>query len=87
MGDETFRQALSRHNAYNRKIFNYVHDEAMAGRGVVISLTECYRQTNYGEPVVALKSFILSPFADEENVEAVVEKVLEARAKVAESSL
>jgi hypothetical protein len=54
----------------------------MAGRGVVISLTECYRRTAYGEPVVALKSYILSPFADEENVEAVVAKVLEAREKI-----
>jgi hypothetical protein len=27
----------------------------MAGRGVVISLTACYRETNYGEPVVALE--------------------------------
>lgn len=82
MGDETFRQSLLYHNAYNRKIFNYVHEEAMAGRGVVISPTECYRQTGYGEPVVALKSFILSPFADEENVEAVVEKVLFAKKRL-----
>jgi hypothetical protein len=83
MEDESFREILRRHNQYNRRIFNYVRDEAMAGRGVVISLTDCYRETNYGEPVVALKSFILSPFADEENVEALVEKVLEARSKAA----
>ena len=55
----------------------------MAGRGVVISLTDSYRQTSYDEPVLALKSFILSPFTDEANVEAVVEKVLEARGKIA----
>jgi glutamate/tyrosine decarboxylase-like PLP-dependent enzyme len=83
MEDESFRETLQRHNQYNRRIFNYVRDEALAGRGVVISLTDSYRETSYGEPVVALKSFILSPFADEENVEALVEKVLEARAKVA----
>ncbi len=51
----------------------------MAGRGVILSLTDCYRLTDYGEPIVALKSFILSPFVDENNVEAVVDKVLEAR--------
>jgi glutamate/tyrosine decarboxylase-like PLP-dependent enzyme len=83
MEDAAFRESLLRHNAYNRKIYDYVREEAMAGRGVVISLTECYRPTNYGEPIVALKSFILSPFADEANVEALVEKVLEARSKVA----
>jgi hypothetical protein len=83
MTDETFRNALLKHNVYNRQIYNYVHDEAMAGRGVVISLTDSYRQSSYGEPVTALKSFILSPFTDEANVEAVVEKVLEARSKIA----
>ena len=82
MTNEAFRDALLRHNAYNRKIYDYVHAEAMAGRGVVISLTDSYRESSYGEPVTALKSFILSPFTDEANVEAVVEKVLEARAKI-----
>lgn len=83
MNDAAFRAALLRHNDYNRKIYDYVHKEAMAGRGVVISLTDSYRQTSYDEPVLALKSFILSPFTDEANVEAVVEKVLEARGKIA----
>jgi L-2,4-diaminobutyrate decarboxylase len=84
LADSAFRDTLIRHNNYNRRIAKYVHDEAMAGRGVVISLTDCYRHTTYGEPVVALKSYILSPFVDEENVEAVVAKVLEAREKIAE---
>jgi hypothetical protein len=70
------------YNEYNRRVFRYVHDEALAGRGVMISLTDCYRHTSYGEPIVALKSYILSPFVDEEHVEAVVRKVLEARAHV-----
>jgi len=80
--DAAFRDSLLRHNEYNRRVFRYVHDEALAGRGVMISLTDCYRQTSYGEPIVALKSYILSPFVDEEHVEAVVRKVLEARAHV-----
>jgi hypothetical protein len=82
MSNAAFCGALLKHNVYNRKIYDYVHDEAMAGRGVVISLTDCYRQSSYGEPVTALKSFILSPFTDEAHVQAVVEKVLEARDKV-----
>jgi len=77
--DPDFAPSLRRHNDYNRRIAAYVHDEALAGRGVVISLTECYRHTTYGEPIVALKSFILSPFADEENVALLVRKVIEAR--------
>jgi glutamate/tyrosine decarboxylase-like PLP-dependent enzyme len=75
-------ELLRRHNEYNRRVYQYVHDEAMAGRGVVLSLTECYRRTSYGEPIVGLKSFILSPFVDEEHVETVVQKVLEARQHV-----
>ena len=80
--DATYRDSLLAHNDYNRKIFQYVHSEAMEGRGVVISTTECYRHTTYGEPIVALKSFILSPFVNETDVETVVSKVLEAREKV-----
>lgn len=82
--DPAFRDTLIRYNDYNRRIAKYVHDEAMSGRGVVISFTDCYRHTTYGEPVVALKSYILSPFVDEGNIEAVVEKVLEAREKIRE---
>ena len=59
-----------------------MHAEALAGRGVAISLTDCYRQTDYGEPIVALKSYVLSPFADESRMESVVEHVLAAREKL-----
>ena len=83
--DAAYRESLLAHNAYNQEIFQYVHSEAMEGRGVVISTTDCYRQTTYGEPIVALKSYILSPFVDEADVESVVAKVLEARAKIAEN--
>jgi glutamate/tyrosine decarboxylase-like PLP-dependent enzyme len=80
--DPAYRETLHRHNEYNRRVYDYIHAEAMAGRGVMLSLTDCYRQTAYGEPIVGLKSFILSPFVDEEHVETVVQKVLEAREHV-----
>ncbi len=80
--DPAYRDSLIAHNAYNRKVFDYVHSEAMEGRGVVISLTDCYRRTDYGEPIVALKSFILSPFVDEADVKTVVDKVMEASGKI-----
>ena len=54
----------------------------LQGRGVVLSLTDCYRETGYGEPVVALKSYIMSPFSDEKYVDAVLESVCRAREKV-----
>jgi L-2,4-diaminobutyrate decarboxylase len=82
MEDPDFAETLAKHNEYNRRVSRYVHDEALAGRGVMLSLTDCYRRTAYGAPVVGLKSFILSPFVDEGHVETVVREVLEARAKV-----
>lgn len=66
-------------NAYNRRIFERVHAEALAGRGVVLSITDCYRHTDYGEPIVALKSYVLSPFSDEAQMRTIVEQVLAAR--------
>jgi glutamate/tyrosine decarboxylase-like PLP-dependent enzyme len=80
--DPSFRDTLRRHNDYNRRVYQHIHQEALAGRGVMLSLTDCYRHTAYGEPVVGLKSFILSPFVDEGHVEAVVREVLEARERL-----
>ena len=80
--DPAYREVLLSNNDYNRAVFQYVHSEAMAGRGAVISSTECYRRTTYQEPIFALKSYILSPFVDEGDIEAVVAKVLEAREKI-----
>ena len=81
--DPAARAELAAHNEYNRRIFRHLHDEAMKGNGVLISMTECYRPTDYGEPVVALKAYILSPFVDEEHIELLVSNVLEARDHVA----
>jgi glutamate/tyrosine decarboxylase-like PLP-dependent enzyme len=80
--DPAFAESLNKHNDYNRRVSQYLHDEAMAGRGVMLSLTDCYRTTTYGAPIVGLKSYILSPFVDEEHVEMVAAKVLEAREKI-----
>ena len=34
MHDASYREQLLAHNAYNREIYNRVHQEAVAGRGV-----------------------------------------------------
>jgi glutamate/tyrosine decarboxylase-like PLP-dependent enzyme len=77
--DPEAREELLAHNEYNRRIFHYLYERAMRGEGVHISMTDCYRHTDYGEPIVALKSYILSPFIDEQSVERLVANVLEAR--------
>lgn len=80
--DPGCQDLLAAHNDYNRRIFQYVHDEALAGRGVLISFTDSYAHSVGGIPIAALKSVILSPFTDERNVQTVVEKVLEAKRQV-----
>ena len=82
--DPAMRETLRRHNAYNRRIFELIQADALQGRGVVISLTDCYRMTDYGEPINALKSYILSPFSDDEHVSAVLESLWKARRDIAE---
>ncbi len=80
--DPAWRESLIAGNDFNWKVLDYVHSEALEGRGVVISSTDCYRRTAYDEPIVALKSYILSPFVGERDIEAVVAKLLEAREKI-----
>jgi glutamate/tyrosine decarboxylase-like PLP-dependent enzyme len=81
-----YRSRLLAHNDYNRRIYELVHEEALEGKGVVISLTDCYRLTDYGEPVVALKSYIMSPFSEPEYVDSVLESLWRARDKIARES-
>ncbi len=81
--DPAAQVELVAHNEYNRRIFHHLHDQAMKGDGVLISMTECYRATDYGAPILALKAYILSPFIDEADVELLVRKVLEARENIA----
>jgi glutamate/tyrosine decarboxylase-like PLP-dependent enzyme len=77
-----YRATLRAHNEYNRRIFERTHAEALAGRGVVLSLTNCYRTSAQGEPIVALKSYVLSPFADEERMQEIIDHVLSARREI-----
>jgi glutamate/tyrosine decarboxylase-like PLP-dependent enzyme len=84
--DPRYREQLLAHNAYNRRIFDLVHADALEGKGVVISMTDCYRESDYGEPIVALKSYIMSPFSEEVYVEAVLDSIWKARQRIAEES-
>jgi glutamate/tyrosine decarboxylase-like PLP-dependent enzyme len=81
--DAAMRETLRAHNEYNRRLFELIQADALEGRGVVISLTDCYRMSEYGEPINALKSYILSPFSDTEHVGAVVESIWNARRQLA----
>jgi hypothetical protein len=81
--DPALRPTLHAHNEYNRRIFELIQAEALNGRGVVISMTDCYRETDYGEPINALKSYILSPFTEAHHVQAVLDSIWKARRELA----
>lgn len=85
--DREYRSQLLAHNEYNRRIFERVHADALSGRGVTISLTNCYRQSDFGDPIVALKSYVLSPFSDENRMDSIVRHVLAARDAVDAAAL
>ena len=76
--DPAYREQLRRHNHLNRRIFERVAAEAFAGRGVAIGYTDNYRLTDYGEPISALKSYVLSPFAEASQMHTVIQCVLDA---------
>lgn len=78
--DPTFREQLLAHNELNHRVFNRMNTQAMAGDGVALSMTDCYRTTDGGDPIAALKSYVLSPFADEAKMPSIVEHVLQALA-------
>lgn len=84
--DPNYRDRLHKHNEYNLRIFDLIQADALDGRGVVISLTDCYRETEYGEPIVALKSYIMSPFSDEQYVDYVLESIWKARETLKQES-
>jgi len=87
ISDPGYGEALSEHNAYNRRIFTLIHERAMRGEGVLLSWTDAYRHAAYdgqtGPPIPALKSFILSPWTDLAAVDLVARQVLEAREQLA----
>jgi glutamate/tyrosine decarboxylase-like PLP-dependent enzyme len=85
MRDPAYRPRLLLHNEMNRRIFDRVQFDALHGRGVALGFTDNYRVSDYGEPVNAIKSYVLSPHADESRMTTVVEQVLIARAKVEEA--
>lgn len=83
--DARYADQLAKFNDYNRRVFQLVHAEALRGEGVVLSMTDRFRETDYGQPVVALKSYIMSPFSDQQYVQAVVDSIERARRALAAS--
>jgi glutamate/tyrosine decarboxylase-like PLP-dependent enzyme len=82
MRNPAYSDQLEQHNELNRKVQKYLYKEALEGRGATLSLTENYRSSSYGKPIVAIKSYIMSPFCTQNTVEAIPAKIQEALAAV-----
>jgi anti-anti-sigma factor len=70
---------LEANNAYNKEISRILLERMLSGDGVVLSETDQYRLTSYGAPIVALKSYVMSPFVNEQAMELVVREIEEAQ--------
>ena len=77
--DPAYRDVLRTHNDYNRRIFESIQADALPGSGRGHLDDRLLPRDDYGEPIVALKSYILSPFSDEQHVTAVLDSIWKAR--------
>ncbi|HEX4131364.1 MAG TPA: pyridoxal-dependent decarboxylase [Pirellulales bacterium] len=77
--DRTFQERLIEYNQLNRRVFERVHADALAGHGVLLSMTDCYRPSDFGTPIAALKSYVLSPFTNDAHMQSIIADVLRAR--------
>ena len=81
--DATYKDQLLQHNDYNHDVFMAMRVEVLAGNaGGLLSFTSCYQQTSYGEPILGLKSFIMSPFTNADTVSLMIEKIAAARRSI-----
>ena len=85
-GEETMyaekADQLAAHNTYNRRVFDALQRQMEQGEGVALSLTDECRRTSYGAPLLALKSFVMSPFVDEAAMDVLLVCLDRARAEV-----
>ncbi|MBP7764754.1 MAG: STAS domain-containing protein [Deltaproteobacteria bacterium] len=72
-------QSLRQSNAYNQKLFDELHRQMEQEEGFALSLTSHYRTAACGEPVLALKSFVMSPFVEEKHMQALIACIEKAR--------
>ncbi|MBI2806272.1 MAG: aspartate aminotransferase family protein [Planctomycetes bacterium] len=78
---------LQAHNAYNRRVFEALRRQVERGDGMNLGLTAQYRLSPTGCPIVALKSFVMSPFVDEAAMDYLLACVEKARREVNEPAM
>ncbi|KYF92729.1 hypothetical protein BE17_47480 [Sorangium cellulosum] len=79
LSDPEMRDRLRRHNDYNHRILAWILAQSQEHGGPVLGESSHYRTTTYGEPVLCLKSYVLSPFITEEIMQTTVRMLLRAQ--------
>ena len=80
-------EQLRTHNDYNRRVFDALRRQVQRGDGMNLGMTDQYRSTPFGTPIVALKSFVMSPFVDEAAMDRLIACVERARDAVASAGI
>ncbi|MCA9154205.1 MAG: aspartate aminotransferase family protein [Planctomycetales bacterium] len=80
--EESYAESVHRHNELNARIFDAIQQRAIQGAAIAIGFTSDCRHNTAGEPINALKSYVLSPFVTELQMRSVVEQVLAARREI-----
>ena len=44
-----------------------------------VSVTDCYRTTDAGQPIAAMKSYLMSPFVEYEHVDQLLQAIIDAQ--------
>ncbi|MFZ2960315.1 MAG: STAS domain-containing protein [Candidatus Ozemobacteraceae bacterium] len=82
LNNPTAAESLLGNNQYNRKIFEELHRQMNHEGGFALSLTTHYRTAACGQPVLALKSFVMSPFVEEKHMKSLIDCIEKARQTV-----
>ncbi|UZP66194.1 pyridoxal-dependent decarboxylase [Desulfovibrio mangrovi] len=83
VADPSHDADLEKHNRYNRAVFDALHQKMLAGECLEISLTEQYCVSAGGRPVLALKSYVMTPFVEEESMTRLMLCIEEVRKELA----
>lgn len=83
LGDPGAGELVEANNEYIHRVYAALRRQMDAGDGVALSLTERYRDAASGRAIVALKSFVMSPFVDAGAMGEVVACLGRARDEVA----
>ncbi|HPC85431.1 MAG TPA: STAS domain-containing protein [Smithellaceae bacterium] len=75
-------ESLRRSNVYNRKVFDELHRQMEQENGFALSVTAHYRTAACGVPILAIKSFVMSPFIEERHMQDLIECLEKARRTV-----